>query len=324
MKKQILIKLVILLFLLSLFSTSCSAVFIKNSTNNEKNQYALLIGYGGKSSIITRNAEKMKNLLLKYSWKEGNIKTVIGLEATKNNILTSISGWLDEKEGIDDDILIYFSIHGGQTDEDGVTNSIDLDEPDNREEFIQPVEFVLRHPGYPLTPFECDHTLAILDDELGDVINQLDSENIAVIFESCYSGGMIDGDLDLAKPGRIVLTSSSKDELSWFGKIKMHSYFTHYLIEGLKGEADKKENGGNGDGNVSVQEVFNYAKPRTKEDAKRYKDMPQTPQIYDGCNSEFNIIDLSKEKEAQTKIKSKPFFTELLNCFFKSIDRFFN
>lgn len=323
MKKQVLTNIVVTIIILGLFSLSSSAFLIKNNGHNEKNQYALLVGYGGKSSIITKNAEKMKNLLLKYSWKQENIKTVMGLEATKNNILTSISGWLDEKEGIDDDILIYFSIHGGRTDEDGVLNGIDLDEPDNREEFIQPVEFVLRHPGYPFTPFECDHTLAILDDELGVVIDLLDSNNIAVIFESCYSGGMIDGDLDLAEPGRIVLTSSSKDELSWFNKMRC-SYFTHHLMNGLDGEADKNENGGNVDGNVSVQEAFYYAKPKTEEDAKRYKDMPQTPQMYDGCNSEFNIIDLSKEKEVQTKIKSEPFFKELLNCFFKSIDWFFN
>ena len=139
-----------------------------------------------------------------------------------------------------------------------------------------------------------------------ETISILESENIAVIFESCFSG-MIDGEQDLAKPGRVILTSSESDKPSWFSKYSMRAYFTKNLIDGLEGEADKKENGGNGDKKVSLQEAFNYAKPRTTEDVQNRYDESQIPQIYNGYGSEFNIIDLSKEKKSK-EIQSKTSF----------------
>lgn len=42
------------------------------------------------------------------------------------------------------------------------------------------------------------------------------------------------------------------------------SVFTHYLLQGLKGEADL-----NGDGQVSVDELFGYIKPRLRKDAEQ-------------------------------------------------------
>ena len=323
-KKKIFTNLIFITVILSLLTLQSSAILIKN-TNDEKNQYALLIGYGAGLEIVTKDAIDMKNVLLKYGWNEEDIKTVLGFKATKSNILNSITEWLDNKEQINDDVLIYFSIHGGKIDEDGYSYYESLDEPDNKEEFIIPVEFSLRHPEYPLTPFGCDYSLAIMDEELNQSINHLESENIAIIFESCYSGGMIDGDMDLKTPGRIVLTSSEASTESWIDRTSLRGFFTNNLIKGLKGEADKEENGGNNNGKISIQEIFNYAKPRTTNEVYKKWCFTQEPQIFDGYESEFEIIDLSKE--VKNKNKAKQFdlnITNLLRYIFISIGNLIN
>jgi len=313
MKKRIFTIIMLLTLVLSVFSLSSSALFIENDSLIEK-EYALIIGYGAGSITISKNAVDMKNTLLRYGWKEDNIKSILSFAATKNNILNAITGWLDDKEGVNDRVFIYFSIHGGYVDEDGFSYYEELDEPDNKEEFILPVEFTLRHPSYPFTPFGCDRSLLIADEELNEAINELESNNIIIIFDSCYSGGMIDGDMDLAKPGRIVLTSSQASTPSWFNRYKMNAYFTKYLLKGFQGEADKTDNGGNNNGYVSVQEAFNYAKSRTTQDVYDRWGFSQEPQIYDGYCSEIEFIDLSKEtKSKEIHKKSNMKLSSLLN-----------
>ena len=49
---------------------------------------------------------------------------------------------------------------------------------------------------------------------------------------------------------RIVLTSVREEDLSY------GSYFSHFLIEGMKGYADR-----NHDGTCSAEEIFQYAQP---------------------------------------------------------------
>lgn len=58
--------------------------------------------------------------------------------------------------------------------------------------------------------------------------------------------------------GRVVLTATDATQYAWEGdKVigdTQKSVFTHFLIEGLKGEADR-----NGDGCVDVDELYDYA-----------------------------------------------------------------
>jgi formylglycine-generating enzyme required for sulfatase activity/uncharacterized caspase-like protein len=58
--------------------------------------------------------------------------------------------------------------------------------------------------------------------------------------------------------GRVVLTATDATQFAWEGdKVigdTQKSVFTHFLIEGLKGEADR-----NGDGRIHVDELYDYA-----------------------------------------------------------------
>jgi hypothetical protein len=99
---------------------------------------------------------------------------------------------------------------------------------------------------------------------------------VIIVLNSCYSGGFAwDGtnEGDLAKDGRMVLTSSREDEYSYTvgsqGDTEWRERFTFYLIEGLK----------NG---KTVEGAFQYAQETVTKTSQI--NMPQHPQIYDGVN----------------------------------------
>ncbi|MBC7081090.1 MAG: PKD domain-containing protein [Thermoplasmatales archaeon] len=108
-----------------------------------------------------------------------------------------------------------------------------------------------------------------------------------IIDEGCFSGRLITN-TSLPKEGRIILTSSKEDEVSW-GRVfksvnKWYGVFSYYLLEGLRGKADgikTDEFTGTKDGWVSAEEAFYYAKPRVESEGRT-----QHPQIYDGIEGE--------------------------------------
>ena len=123
-------------------------------------------------------------------------------------------------------------------------------------------------------------------------LRQIKSENIVIIFEACYSGGMIDGANDLKKTGRIIMTATKEDETSYGFFLKKSWLFPYYLLKGLRGRADK-----NCDGFITVEEAFEYAKFYTIRRSTIYAYLLfifhralfiQHPQIYDGWPSEGN------------------------------------
>jgi hypothetical protein len=238
------------------------------------------------------DAQAMNDLLIKRGWKRQNIKMVsyVGMNIHKRDILNGID-WLEKNEDENDVVLLFFSIHG-----DKLPGDIDGDEPDGADECIRPV-----------------HGFRITDDELGEMLDEFDSHKIVAIFNTCHSGGMIDGDNDLKGDGRVILCSSTPDEYSYsfqFWEDPWHTLFSYYVIEGLKGEADENENN-----NVSAEEAFSYAKSAVIRYLDEYNenysdDLEQTPQIYDGYptelnnEGELNIIDLSKQKKQDNKVRS--------------------
>jgi Caspase domain len=81
--------------------------------------------------------------------------------------------------------------------------------------------------------------------------------------------------LDLASfatEGTALLSSSSGLENAHEAAEMKGSFFTHHVAAGLLGAADKS-----GDGNVTLQEVFDYAKERTVRDSARMAATTQHP-----------------------------------------------
>ena len=72
--------------------------------------------------------------------------------------------------------------------------------------------------------------------------------------------------------GSILLGSSSGLESAHESEALSGSFFTHHLVAGLRGAADR-----NGDGEVTLGEVFAYAKELTVRDSVLQSEAPQHP-----------------------------------------------
>jgi hypothetical protein len=78
--------------------------------------------------------------------------------------------------------------------------------------------------------------------------------------------------MNVATEGTALLSSSSGLENAHEAGAVHGSFFTHHVAAGLLGAADKS-----GDGNVTLQEVFEYAKERTVRDSARMATTTQHP-----------------------------------------------
>jgi len=213
------------------------------------------------------DAEDFRQMLLdKGGFEADNIKLLLDSQATKFNIYDAITGWLDAREEANDLVIFFFSGHGGQlVDYNG-------DESDGYDEYLFPYDEYL-----------------IQDDELDMWLDNLDSNQVVVIVDSCYSGGLIGvasveaslegarckclppvggvrGDAmvgdgfakDVDQSGRLVLTASSEDQSSWEFDALQHGAFTYYLLEALETvSADVNSNSW-----VSGEESYDYLRDR--------------------------------------------------------------
>ena len=281
MKKTIITILTVLLAILSYTSISVSSnhqLSSKEGSLENNNLWAVLITVG-EPKLDDKNAGDLYNILISNGWPESNIYCLRENEATKEAIL-SISNWLNDHGVQENDlVLFYFSMHGGKKDD-----VQPLDEPDNIDEFIIPYKNDEKGDN-------------ILDEELTPMFEAINTEKLVIIFESCYSGGMIDGANDLKKTGRIVITSTNVNETSYPYSLffsKNGFLFAYYLIKGLDGKADK-----NNDGFISAEESFEYTRTYTIKRSTIYAYLLfifhktllnhiQHPQIYDGWPSEEN------------------------------------
>ena len=187
----------------------------------------------------------MKDVLCLNGWQSDHIKTLEGEEATKDNVYNSFQ-WLDSMEDSEDTVLFYFHGHGG----DG--------------------KFAL-YDGF------------MSYGELDEKLDELESESIAVIIDSCHSGSAIEY---LSQNGRVIITSAKASETS--GSFRL----TDSLFEGLEELADYLFRGNN-DGFVSAEEAFCYVVNTEFWKYSTCGSHGQTPQIDDKYDGELQITNIS-------------------------------
>ncbi|MCI0610439.1 MAG: caspase family protein [Anaerolineae bacterium] len=116
---------------------------------------------------------------------------------------------------------------------------------------------------------------AIKSDFIREAMDQSRSRRQVLILDCCNSGAFTQGtkaatgvSLGTASAfeagyGRIILTASDSTQYAWEGDKVIgetdNSLFTHFLIEGLEGEADL-----DGDGRITVDELYDYAYEKVK------------------------------------------------------------
>ncbi len=228
------------------------------SPNGFSNGYALIVGIADYLRVnklpgtILKDARDIYDILqspVHCGYSKNRMKLLLNEKASSDGIRLGLR-WLAESVGTGDTALFYFSGHGGRV-ETG------------------------HEKGNYLIPYDADpknlEETAISDKELSDLLKNIKSQRLLVIFDSCYSGGT--GDVKGLAPeigfksgfmeeyydrlaqgtGRVIMASSRTDEVSLVLAGMENSLFTHYLLEALRGNARTR-----GDGLIRVFNIFDY------------------------------------------------------------------
>lgn len=145
------------------------------------------------------------------------------------------------------------------------------------------VEFIFYYSGHS------DENYILLGDEkisyknLRDTINGINADVRIAILDSCASGAftrikggkkrlpfLMDSAYDMR--GFAVMTSSSANEASQESDLIQSSFFTHYLISGMRGAADMSQ-----DGRVTMNEAYQFAFNETLAQTTKTISGPQHP-----------------------------------------------
>ncbi|MBI4651331.1 caspase family protein [Candidatus Desantisbacteria bacterium] len=226
-------------------------------------KYALIIGiskYALKNIPDLKYAVNDAKAVAEFLGKESILKydevTLLSDEnATRINILRSLTD-ISKKIGPKDTFFMYYSGHG-------------------MEEYLIPFDGNKEY---------LEDTSVRWSVDIYKKINKMEAKQKILIIDSCHSGSLTESNTIAMKgaaeeqnidekllaqmgQGLFVITSSRVDEISWENDKNKHGYFTYYLLEGLKGFADKRgqQLSGNEDGYVTAEELYDYVSYKTNE-----------------------------------------------------------
>ena len=186
-----------------------------------------------------------------------NVITLLDADATERSIRSALGTKLPRRSSEHSTICIYYAGHGAPV--------IDTDARRHSADSIEKC----------LVPHDADaddlQASAISMDAIQQYFSRLDARQVVCFFDTCYSGAaggrsferdsfrtrtatLSDEQFDrLAGEGRVIMTACEKNEVSLESVEKGHGVFTYYLVRGLRGEADRDQ-----DGRVTVDELYDY------------------------------------------------------------------
>lgn len=229
-------------------------------------RWALLIGINEHRGSIADNigsrqdAEDLHAVLLAHGWRDDHILVLTDRQATRDDIVAGIS-WLAEKTDEDSVAVFHYSGHskkwGHDVDGDGELD-VGLWPSDDR---------------------------YIVDSELVALLDPVQSRSLWISFATCNAAAMADP--GLARPGRVLTFSSGAPQKSYEHPAWGNSVWGWHLIEqalgaGL-GDLD-------GDGLVTVQEAFAWARPRASETTRQQRYGPQDGVIVDLLGEDLDLL----------------------------------
>ncbi len=261
------------------------------------NKYALVIGnteYAdpGLAQLTApgKDAEDFARVLKDKTLCEFDDVRVL-LNQVSSSIIEAIDEFFDQKKP-DDLLVLYFSGHGVR-DELGA--------------LYLAVKNTFRSRL---------RSTAIKSDYIREVMDQSRSRRQVLVLDCCNSGAFQQGtkaatgvSVGTASAfeggyGRIILTASDSTQFAWEGDKVIgetdNSLFTHFLVEGLEGEADM-----DGDGRITVDELYDYAYEKVKHATPK-----QTPSKFSSKQQGEIIL---RQNISIEEIKSVPLPTPLLD-----------
>jgi len=143
----------------------------------------------------------------------------------------------------------------------------------------------------------------------------IDTNRVLLVADACHSGGFSAGiQKSIAKEtdkyfslfrtiqGRTSILSSKPDESSYEKPKFQNSIFTHYLLKGLRGEANK----GSKDGIITAKQLYNYVYEHTKDATRGL----QHPQLFATKDSEDTPVFKTPVFDKDLKIKVEFFYED--------------
>lgn len=239
--------------------------------------------------VSHNDAQRMADAFTKQC-KLDDVQVLLNEQATRSSIEQAIFHDLAGKSKPGDEVFIFFSGHGGRTsDQNG-------DEEDGFDEYLVPHDGIL---GKPET--------MILDDTFARWMQELSGRKVAIFMDNCYSGGASKGVKSITPPGAkgtdydgievevrrtkdlgqqntIVLAACQANQLAWeMPPAQKGSVLTHYLLEALQ---DKKSDADQ-DGQLTVQEAYQYVQQKVEKYVKDKFQADQNPIIVDNSQDTF-------------------------------------
>lgn len=238
--------------------------------------YALVIGISEYQNLppdkqlrfADADARAFRDFLLsnRGGFRPEDVTLLINEEATRHRILSKLEE-LKSLSGPRDLVLIYFAGHGFVKQGQGFLLPSDAD------------RFELLATAIPMSLFN-------------DIVRTMRSRGVVIITDACHSGVIA----DLVDPSQklvtnlalkdfvgpsvrrgqslFVFSAAGPTQASFEDSTLAHGVFTHFLLRGLKGEADR-----DADGVVRVKELGDYVTARVRDWAER-KGRVQVPESY--------------------------------------------
>ena len=100
----------------------------------------------------------------------------------------------------------------------------------------------------------------VSDSQLADWLDKVNSQKVVIILDTCYAGSFRK---ELGQNGRVVLMGCQPYESSMEDRELGHGVFTHYILQAF---SDFDITDANSNYELSAEEIFEYAKPKTIEE----------------------------------------------------------
>lgn len=218
------------------------------------------------------DARAMRDFLVseRGGFRPEDVTLLIDKEATRHRILSKLEE-LKSLSGPRDLVLIYFAGHGFVKQGQGFLLPSDAD------------RFELLATAIPMSLFN-------------DTVRTMRARGVVIITDACHSGMIADlvdpsqglvtnvGPKDFAEPSirrgqsLFVFSAAGPMQASFEDSTLGHGVFTHFLLRGLEGEADR-----DADGVVRVRELYGYVAVRVRDWAERkgHVQVPEFHVVYD-------------------------------------------
>jgi hypothetical protein len=229
--------------------------------------YALVVGISdyayvsGLPATIIQDAQNISSLLRDpayCAYPEAQVRILLDGQATMTGFRAALQ-WLAAECQAEDTAVLYFSGHGGRPENGDLSDNYLILQDTNSDNLAE---------------------TAVSGTEFTHWLRQIRANRLLVLFDCCHAGGVGQVSKDRLAPkialksgldeslydrlgqgrGRAIIASSRSDELSYVLSGMTNSLFTHYLLDGLRGQAPTR-----GDGLLRLFDLFDYLSQKVNQ-----------------------------------------------------------